>query len=334
MSTITITGATGLVGANVAAAALEQGHTVRCTRRARSRIQHLAGLPIDWRDADLADPEGLREAFRGADAVIHCAAMAALLPSVTPELVAANVTGTRHVVDAVTEAGVGRLVHCSSTVAVGIADHDGPCDEDSPWNLPAHGLNDGYAITKHQAEKVVSDAARAGDIDAVVVNPTFMFGPYDRRPSSGQMILEVASGRAVAATKGVNDFVDVRDVAQGMLLALEKGRSGERYILSGQGHSYREIFTLIAGVVGRRPPRFEVGGRLLAPVGWVGDLMEQATGREQAITTMTLRWGACDRYRFTSAKAERELGYRARPVEEGVRAAWDWFQAQGMAASR
>ncbi len=330
MSTIVITGATGLVGANVALAALDAGHTVRCTRRASSRIDHLEGLPIEWRDADLGDPRALVEALRGADAVIHCAALAAVIPHVTPELVAANITGTQHVMDAVREAAVDRLVHCSSTVAVGVSDHDGPCDEDSPWNLPAQGLDDGYAVTKHQSEQVVLDAARSGTVDAVVVNPTYMFGPYDRRPSSGQMILEVARGRAIAATRGINDFVDVRDVAAGMLLALERGRTGERYILSGQGHSYREIFTLIAGVVGRRPPRVELGRRLLTPVGWVGDAMEKLTGREQPITTMTLRWGATERYRFTSAKARGELGYTARPVVEGIEAAWAWFRERGM----
>jgi len=331
VSTIVITGATGLVGANVAVAALEQGHEVRCTRRSTSRTDHLAALPIRWVEAELRDPGSLRRAFHGADAVIHCAALAALIPSVTPALVATNVTGTQHVIEACQQTGVDRLVHCSSAVAVGVSDHDGPCDEDSPWNLPAHGLDDGYAVTKHQAERLVLDAARSGAIDAVVVNPTYMFGPYDQRPSSGQMILEVARGKAVAATRGVNDFVDVRDVADGMLRALDRGRTGERYILSGQGMRYREVFGLIAGVVGRKPPRFEVGPRLLAPAGWVGDLVQELTGREQPITTMALRWGACDRYRFTSAKASRALGYRARPVEEGIRAAWRWFTDHGMA---
>jgi len=330
VSTIVITGATGLVGSNVAVAALAEGHDVVCTRRPTSRTRHLSGLPITWRSADLGDPDALRAAFTGAEAVIHCAALAAVIPRVTPQLVAANVTGTQHVIEACQAAGVDRLVHCSSTVAVGISDHDGPCDEDSPWNLAAHGLDDGYAITKHQAEQLVLEAARSGTIDAVVVNPTYMFGPYDQRPSSGQMILEVSRGKAIAATKGVNDFVDVRDVADGMLAALDRGRTGERYILSGQGMRYREIFGVIAGIVGRKPPRIELGRRLLAPIGWVGDAMERATGREQPITTMTLRWGACDRYRFTSAKAERELGYRARPVVEGIRSAWAWFQSEGM----
>ena len=174
-------------------------------------------------------------------------------------------------------------------------------------------------------------SAWEGRVDAVVVNPTFMFGPYDQRPSSGQMILEVASGRAVVATPGVNDFVDVRDVAEGMLLAHDKGMAGERYILSGQGRSYHEMFSAIADVVGRRPPRLVLGRRVLAPVGWVGDVVGRLTGREQPVTTIALRWGSCTGYRFTSAKAQRELGYTARPVHEGVRAAWAWFQAHGMA---
>jgi dihydroflavonol-4-reductase len=328
MTTIAITGATGLLGANVAVEALRRGWTVRCIRRRSSRIEHLAGFDIDWRDADLGAPDALRGAFRGVDAVFHCAASTSVLPTVTPELYDANVTGTDNVLAAIDGA---RLVHCSSTVAVGISEDTRPCDETATWNFERYGLDDGYARTKHMAEERVRQAVAHGAVDAVIVNPTYMFGPYDQRPSSGQMILQVARGRAIAYTPGVNDFVDVRDVAQGMLLAHDAGRAGERYILSGESRSYGEMFTAIAKVVGRPPPRFRIGRRLAAPVGWWGDVVQRATGKEQPVTTMTLRWGCCDAYRFTSDKARRELGYTTRPVDEAVVAAWEWFKTNGMA---
>ena len=252
-----------------------------------------------------------------------------MLPTATPDLVAANVTGTDHIVEACIRAGVDRLLHVSSTVAVGISPDGTPCDESSPWNLPELGLDDGYATTKRQSELNVRQAVQDGRIDAVVVNPGFMFGPYDARPSSGEMIVQVARGNGRFFTTGRNSFCDVRRVADGMLAALERGTTGERYILAGENLSYGAIFERIAGVVGRPPPRVRMPHAVARPAGWAGDVLQWWTGRDQPVTTMSLRWGYTEGFVVSSAKAIEALGYDPGTPDDGIRAAWDWFRENG-----
>jgi dihydroflavonol-4-reductase len=323
---ICITGATGLLGANVAVRAREAGHDIVCTRRATSDTRVLDALDPVWIEAPLSDVDALTRAFDGCTHVVHCAARTSMLPTATPALVAANVTGTDHVVEACERAGVDRLLHVSSTVAVGVSTDGTPCDESSPWNLPEHGLDDGYATTKRQSEENVRNAVQDGRIDAVIVNPGFMFGAYDARPSSGEMILQVAKGNGRVTSPGRNSFCDARRVADGMLAALERGQSGERYILAGENLRYAEIFGRIAQVVGRPPPRLAVPHALARPVGWLGDLAQWWTGRDQPVTTMSLRWGYAEGFVASSDKAIRALGYDPGTPDEGIRAAWAWFQ--------
>jgi dihydroflavonol-4-reductase len=326
---VAITGASGLLGANVAAAAVDDGHEVICTRRAGSRSDAVQDLvdrgAIRWVDAPLSDPDALARAFEGCELVLHCAASTSVLPRPTPELIASNVEGTRHVLAAVRAASVRRLVHTSSTVTVGIAsDPARPCTEAHEWNLARYGLDDGYATTKRQSEELVLAAVRDG-LDAVVVNPGFLFGPRDARPSSGTMILEVASGRARLASSGRNCFVDVRDVARGLLLAAERGQKGERYILGGENLSYLEVFTRIAAVVGASRPLGVAPRPLARAMGLLGDVAMGVTGREMPVTTLTVRWGYTPGFVFSSEKARTALGYTTRPLEEGISAAWAWF---------
>lgn len=328
---VAVTGASGLLGANVAAAAVAAGHEVICTRRGTSRADAVADLPIAWVEAPLTDPDALARAFAGCAAVIHCAASTSILPRVTPALAEANVQGTAHVLDAVARAGVRRLVHVSSTVAVGVSDDGAPCTEDSPWNLAAHGLADGYATTKRESEGLVVAAVAAGRVDAVIANPGFLFGPRDARPSSGAMILEVASGKAVVAAPGRNNFVDARAVAATLLRMIDAGRPGERYILGGENRTYLEMFATIADVVGRRRPFGSAPRPLAMAAGLVGDLAQALTGREQAITTNTVRWGYHPGFVVSSEKARRELGHAPGPIGDAVAAAWDWFRATGRA---
>jgi dihydroflavonol-4-reductase len=170
----------------------------------------------------------------------------------------------------------------------------------------------------------------AGALDAVIVNPGFMFGPMDHRPSSGQLILEVAAGRTPGWTSGGNNFVDVRDVANGIISALERGRRGERYILGGQNLSYRQILTVVADAVGVRPPSFAVPHAVAVVAGLAGDLTERVTGAPTRLNTATVRYAYCAGMRFSSAKAARELGYRHGPVKTAIEDAVAWLRAARM----
>ena len=324
---VAITGASGLLGGNLAAELIAAGHEVVATRRAGTQVAHLADLKIEWRDADLGDAAALARAFDGVTAVFHCAAAVTIKREVTPEMRAVNVDGTRHVIDACVKAGVKRLVHTSSVVAVGLSEDGRPCDETATWNFDKLGLLDAYAITKHEAEDVVR--AEGGRIDAVIVNPTYMFGPRDARPSSGKLILEVVRRRLPGWTPGYNNFVDVRDVARGMIGAWQKGRRGERYILAGHDMTYRRLFELIARVADVKPPRLPAPKLIARIVGKWGDFVE-ARGGEPVVNSTQVKYAFTDRFRFASTKAARELGYKFGPLEPAIHDALDWFRANHM----
>ncbi|MFN7142441.1 MAG: SDR family oxidoreductase [Myxococcota bacterium] len=326
---VAVTGASGLLGGNLAVLLCSRGDDVVATRRGTSRVKHLDDQPITWAEADLADPKALARAFEGCDVVYHVAAQVSIRRKATPLMVAANVDGTRNVIEAVRAAGVRRLVHTSTVGAVGLSEDGKPCTEAARWNFPEHGMEDGYVRTKHESEEIVRAAVRDG-LDAVVVNPTYMLGPYDAKPSSGQMLIELARGKIPGLTSGANNFVDVRDVARGMILAAERGRSGERYILGGENLPYPVAFARMAKVIGCAPPRFHLPRWISNVFGWAGDLQERFTEAEPLLNSVTVGWGYCTTFQFSSEKAERELGYTHGPLEPAVADAVAWFRAQGM----
>jgi dihydroflavonol-4-reductase len=327
MSRVAITGASGLLGGNLAAELHAAGHQVVAIRRAGSKVAHLDDLPIEWRDADLGSVDAMTRAFAGAAAVFHCAAAVSVKREVTDEMTATNVTGTGNVVAAAIAAEVPRLVHTSSVVAIGLSTDGEPCDETAAWNFEAEGLVDAYSITKRRAEDVIH-AAR-DRVDAVIVNPTYMFGPRDARPSSGKLIVDIVKRKIPGWTPGYNDFVDVRDVARGMIAAWQRGRRGERYILGGHEHTYRDVFRTIAAVAGVKPPRFRVPRLGAALLGKWGDHLERR-GKEPVVNSTQVRYAFTDKFRFKSDKAKRELGYQAGPLEPALRDAIDWFRAHRM----
>ncbi len=326
----TITGATGLVGSNLALALLDAGHEVTCTRRATSRTDHLQAHPVSWVEAHLGDEHALAAAFDGADVVFHCAAHVAIRNEITRQHLEANVDGTRRVLAAVRRAGVGRLVHCSSVVTTAVSTDGEPVTEDHEWNLPEQGLADAYAHTKRASEGLVLEAAAAGEVDAVVVNPSFMFGPLDAGLSSGRLIVDVAEGRVPGYTAGGGNFADVRDVVRGMIAAWRRGRSGRRYILGGHDLTYKEVFRLVAGVAGARPPRLPIPKTAALFAGRLGDAYEALTGRSAKLNTAMVRYAYCPGRLYSSARARRELGYRISPLEPCLRDAIAWFRAAGL----
>jgi dihydroflavonol-4-reductase len=239
-----------------------------------------------------------------------------------------NVGGTKRVIDACVGAGVKRLVHTSSVVAIGLSTNGVPCDETATWNFDTEGLVDAYAITKHEAEEIVREAA-AHKLDAVIVNPTYMFGPRDARPSSGTLILKIVKRRVPGWTPGYNNFVDVRDVARGMIAAWQQGRRGERYILGGHDMTYRACFETIARVAGVKPPRFGVPRPIAKLMGMFGDRME-ARGMQPLVNSTQIEYAFTDKFRFRSTKAATELGYAYGPLEPAIRDALDWFRTNRM----
>ncbi|MBL8610931.1 MAG: NAD-dependent epimerase/dehydratase family protein [Myxococcales bacterium] len=322
-----ITGASGLLGGNLAALLLERGLRVRATKRPSTKVVHLAPYDIEWVPGELDDERALAEAFAGADVVFHCAALVSILKTATPEIVAANVQGTRNVVAAVRAAKCGRLVHVSTTAAVGVSRDGRPSTEDATWNFDEFGLADGYSITKRDAERVVKAAADEG-LDAVIVNPGYMFGPLDEKPSSGSLIVDLVKGKVPGLVPGKNSFCDARDVAAGMIAAFEKGARGERYILAGENLRYDDLMGRVARIAGVPAPRRRIPFFAAMGLGLVGDL-RAALGSMPVVTSTTVRYGFSDRFVFSSERARRELGYENRPVDDSIRDAIAWFRETG-----
>lgn len=326
---IAITGATGLLGGNLAIEACKAGHEVRATKRSTSQTEHLSKFDIEWFEASLSDASGLSRAFADCDVVFHCAAAVSVQFDVKDWIYAANVDGTRNVIEAFENSGADRLVHCSTVGAIGLSTNGEPCDENQTWNMPDFGLGDAYVKTKYESQQIVLDAADNG-LDALVVNPTYMIGPYDAKPSSGELIIQLLKGKLPGYSGGKNNFVDVRDVAKGMLLAAEKGNAGEKYILGGYNMTYKHFFDRVCDAANvprlnkRIPP---IMGKI---AGKSGDLFARITGKEPLLNSATIRWSETTRFIFSSDKAQRELGYDISPLEPAIHDAIAWFEEHDM----
>lgn len=323
---VVVTGATGLVGNNVVRMLVSRGESVRALVRSRNAAERcLAGLPVETFVGDLDDEATVRAAVDGARVVIHAAAMVHCGWRHLDEMRRANVAGTRVVAAAARRAGA-RLVQVSSVDAIGLRADGLPADEETP---PGGMPECPYVVTKRAAEGVVLEEVARG-LDAVIVNPVYMLGPWDWKPSSGRMLLEVGAGKGLFAPPGANDFVDVRDVAGGILAAAERGRSGRRYILGGHPLSYLDAWRVFARVAGRMQPLGVAPTPIVKVAGWAGDMVSLALKRELPVNSAATRMSMLS-HNFSSRRAETELGYTFRPIEATVADAWEWFVTRGFA---
>jgi dihydroflavonol-4-reductase len=320
-----VTGATGLVGNNVVRQLTEGGESVRALVRTESIPRALEGLSIEVLQGDVLDPSSIERAAEGVDCVVHAAALVHIGWSMADEQRAINVDGTRHVAQAAKQVGA-KLIHVSSVDALGVDPTGRTIDEDSPAECPVLCP---YVVTKRDSERVVREFVEKG-LRATIVNPGFMLGPWDWKPSSGQMLLEVAQGRMLLAPRGSNSYCDVRDVAGAIIEAGKRSDSAGQYILSGPSYTYFDAWTLFAEITGGRRPVREVGRSTMRWVGraadFVGDIIRSERKLNSATTDMSLLTKS-----YSSEKARRELGFCSRPLEESARDAWNWFIEHGYA---
>ena len=295
--------------------------------RANSDRRNLQGLAVDVVTGDLGDPDSLRRALTGVDALFHVAADYRLGARDPRQLYAVNVEGTRNILRAAQASGVSRVVYTSSVATIGL-----PADGSPGSETTAAGLKDmigHYKRSKFQAEQVALEAARGGQ-PVVIVNPSTPIGPGDVKPTpTGQLVLDAAAGRMPAYVETGLNIVHVDDVAAGHLLAFERGRVGERYILGGEDLMLRDILALIAPLVGRRPPRIRLPYAAVLPLAYAAEFAARLTGGSTRITVEGVRM-ARKRMFFSSAKAVRELGYHWRPPARAFEDAVAWLRDQGL----
>lgn len=322
-----VTGVAGFVGSSVARALAASGRRVRGLVRASSPTANLADFPGELKEADLRDAAAVNSSFRGVRELFHVAADYRLWSRDPEEIVRNNLSMTQNVMTAARDAGVERIVYTSS-VATLLPDPSGPADETRAAR-PEQATGT-YKRSKVVAERLVEEMVVRDGLPAVIVNPSTPIGPRDVKPTpTGRIIVEAANGGMPAYVDSGLNLVHVDDVAMGHLLAAEKGRIGERYILGGQDATLAEMLAEIARILGRKPPKLELPRAPLYPLAWLAERWADVTGREPFLTLDSLRMARHKMF-YSSAKAERELGYRARPYAEALRDAIDWSREHGM----
>jgi dihydroflavonol-4-reductase len=320
-----VTGAAGFLGAAVARALLARGAKVRAVVRSASPRRNLEDFRGEIVEGDIRDPAAMDRAMRGSRFLFHVAADYRLWARDPDEIVRNNRQGTTVVMQAALNAGVERIVYTSSVATLGL--DRTPADETAP--LTEESAIGAYKRSKVIAERLVERMAAEDGLPAVIVNPSTPIGPRDVRPTpTGRIIVEAASGRMPAYVDTGLNLVHVDDVAEGECLALEKGRIGERYILGGQDVQLRDMLAVIARLSGRKPPTVNLPRAPLYPLALAAEAIAQVTGREPFLTRDALKMSRHHMF-FSSAKAERELGYRARPYQDALADALAWFRREG-----
>ena len=322
-----VTGATGFLGSHVARALADQGAELRLLVRSTSNFKNLQGLKAETATGDLRDAASLEKAMSGCDTVFHVAADYRLWVRDPAGMYRSNVEGTRAILQAARQNGVQRVVYTSSVATVGFTSNGIPADEDSPValaNMIGH-----YKRSKFMAEQLALQAGRSG-MHVVTVNPTTPIGERDVKPTpTGRIVLDFLKRKFPAYVETGLNLVDVRECAVGHVAALEKGRSGERYILGGEDLTLKQILDRLGEITGLPSPKIKLPYFFAFATGVIDEAITgRLLKREPRATVDTVRMGRKKMF-ASSAKAVRELGWKIVPVEGALRRAVEWFRSNG-----
>ena len=324
-----LTGATGFVGSHVAQSLHVAGAELRLLARKTSRTEHLNNLNAELVIGDLLQPDGLATALTGCDALVHAAADYRLWVRDPDAMYAANVQGTRTLLRLAREAGVRRVVYTSSVATMGFRSDGRIVDEDTPVSLD--DMIGHYKRSKFLAEQEAIQAARNGQ-HVVILNPTTPIGANDAKPTpTGRIVVDFLNRKFPAYVDTGLNLVDVQSVAAMHVAALERGTSGERYILGGENLTLKQILDRMAAMTGLPSPSIQVPHSVAMTFAFFDEwITGRIRGKEPRATVEAVRMGKKKMF-ASSAKAERELGYRVLPVDPALHAAIDWFRANGYA---
>jgi len=320
-----VTGATGFLGSHVARALGNNGADLRLLVRQNSNLKNIQNLKADLVTGDLRDPASLEQGIAGCDVVFHVAADYRLWVRDPEEMYRSNVEGTRAILEAARKSNVRRVVYTSSVATTGFTSGGQPADENSPVSLD--NMIGPYKRSKFMAEQVAIEAARSGQ-DVVIVNPSTPVGEGDVKPTpSGRIVVDFLKKKFPAYVDTGLNLVDATKCARGHIAALEKGRSGERYILGGENLTLKQILDKLAAITGLPSPKVRVPYAVALATGLVDEIVTgRIRGREPRATIDAVRMGRKKMF-VSSAKAECELGWKCVPVDDALRRAVGWFRA-------
>lgn len=318
---VLVTGATGLLGNNLVRELLEQGYEVICFLRDSSSMVALESLDVEIVRGSLLDEEAIINALDGCEVLIHAAAKTKQFPVSFKYYQEANVTVTKKLIAAAKSKGINKLIYVSTANVFGPGTKEQPGTE---WSDFSHfHLGSGYINSKYLAQEIVMMEVEKNGLPAVVVNPTFMLGGNDYQPSSGQLILHVLRNPIVFYPAGGKNFVDVSDVAKGIINSIDKGKVGESYLLGGENLTYREFFEKVLKIHGKNKGLIELNSQLLKTAGRFGDLVSFIKPIPLNSVTATLL--SNDNY-YSSEKAIKELDMPQTPIDKAIKDALDFFQ--------
>ncbi len=324
---IFLTGTSGLLGNNTARELLQRGHEVKGLFRYESEVALLERHDrFTAFFGDIRDATRMMEGVEGCDAVIHTAADTSHWPARSDSYVNTNVNGTRNVMEAAKQARVKRGIFVSTANALGFGTRENPGTEETPACFQQYGI--GYMETKYEAQQLVLKEARDHGYPFLVVNPTFMIGPRDYKPSSGRMVLAVAMGKVPGYPRGGKNYVYVGDVATAIANALEMGRPGECYILGNENLTYQQMFTKVAEIVGVNPPRLAIPPWATKAFGMLGTISGNIFGVTPKVSYKMARV-SCDGHYFSAKKAVNELQMPQTPIETAIKECYEWFKRNG-----
>jgi dihydroflavonol-4-reductase len=329
---VIVTGATGHIGNVLVRELLARGAVVRVLVLPDDDKRPLAGLNVEIVYGDVTDLVSLKSAFAGAEFVFHLAGIVTIMPGMASVLERVNVGGMSNVIAACRASGVRRLVYTSSIHAIAEPPHGTVIDESQPFD-PDRVLGD-YARSKARATLLLLDEIGKGGLDAIICCPTGVIGPWDYGISNiGQLILDFASGHLKSYVSGAYDFVDVRDVARGLILAAEKGQPGRHYIFSGAQVQVPELMEELARDIGYPAPTYRIPTVVARTAGILASAYYRLLRRKPVFTAYSIDVLRSNSL-VSSARAREELGFTSRPWQESIRDQVEWFRGEGMLPTR
>lgn len=324
---VLVTGPDGVLGSNLVRELLSRNYTVSVLLLEGTKSPTLEGLPITSFYGNILNPESLNKPFADQDYVIHCAAATNVFPARNEFVNTVNIQGSKNVASACLKNNIKRLIYVGTANSFSFGTTlEKPGVEDTPYASIRYGLD--YMDSKRYAQEYILEAVKNEGLPAVIVNPTFMIGPYDSKPSSGQMLLALNKGKVPGYTGGGKNYVAVKDVAFAIANAIDTGRIGECYILGNENLSYKDAFTKLALAIGAKPPKRKMGNVIVKSYGAINSILAKVFKFTPAVTK-ELAIISCDHHYYSAEKARRELNLPQTPIETAAKECFEWFKENG-----